>query len=155
MGISDTSAATACSSIYTFALHHPGNAVTDTYAAVSLMRSAHTDSAKQQADLAEAERLLHQAIAADPKNAEALYQLGVLDQTRLRWKESAQVLERSVALRPKSSEAHYRLSRAYAHLGQADAARSEIALQQKLSEEEKNNLDARLAEVVTFVLKPS
>ena len=154
-GISDTSAATACGTIYNFALHHPGNAVTDTYAAVSLMRSTHTDPAKQQADLAEAERLLHQAIAADPKNAEALYQLGVLDQTRLQWKESAEVLERSLSLRPKSSEAHYRLSRAYAHLGQTEQARSEIALQQKLSEEEKNNLNARLAEVVTFVLKPS
>ncbi len=152
---SNTAGVTGCSSIYSFALRHPGNAIIDTYAAVSLMRSAHTDSAKQQADLAEARRLLQQAIAADPKNAEALYQIGVLDQTQLRWKESADVLERSVSLRPRSSEAHYRLSRAYAHLGQTEGARSEIALQQKLSQEEKNNLNARLAEVVTFVLKPS
>ena len=139
-----------CGAMYDFAQRHPGNAVTTTYAAVAIL---HEPQEKQ--DLEKAAALLQSAIAANPSYAEAYFQMGVLEQTRLHWKESAVDLERSIALRPKSPEAHYRLSRAYTHLGRRDDAQTQIALHQTYSQQAKDNLDAKMQEVVRFLLKPS
>lgn len=139
-----------CGGIYEFAQRHPGNAVTTTYAAVAIL---HEPREKQNLD--EAERLLKEAMAADPKYAEAYFQMGVLDQTRLQWKESVEMLDRSIALRPRASQAHYRLSRAYSHLGRREEAQTEMTLQRQLSQQEKDSLNAKMQEVVTFLLKPS
>ena len=139
-----------CGGIYEFAQRHPGNAVTATYAAVAMLHAP-----RERQDLDRAESLLRSAIATDPKYAEAYFQLGVLEQTRLQWKESAAALERSVALRPDFPEAHYRLSRAYTHLGRRDDAAAEIALHQTYADQAKTHLDARMQEVVRFLLKPS
>ncbi len=139
-----------CGGMYEFAQKHPGNAVTTTYAAVAILHEP-----REKQDLDRAASMLEAAIAADPKYAEAYFQLGVLEQARLRWKESAAALERSIALRPNSPEAHYRLSRAYTHLGRRDEAQAEIALNRTYSEQAKTNLDAKMQEVVRFLLKPS
>jgi len=139
-----------CGEMYGFAQRHPGNPVTDTYAAVSML---HAPTEKQ--DLESAATLLHSAITANPNYAEAYFQLGVLEQTRLHWLESAAALEKAIALRPESPEAHYRLSRAYTHLGRRDEAQAQIALHQTYSAQAKGRLDAKLQEVVRFLLKPS
>jgi predicted Zn-dependent protease len=139
-----------CVEIYNFAERHPGNAVTTTYAAVAIM---HEPTEKH--DLDKAGTLLHAAIAADPKYAEAWFQMGALEQVQLHWKESAAALEQSIALRPTFAEAHYRLSRAYAHLGRREEAQREIALHQTYSQQAKDSLNARMQEVMTFILKPS
>ncbi len=141
------SAATECGSLVAFAEAHPKNAAIDVSAAVSLLRGS-----APEGHLDQAQRLLDEAIASDPKNAEARYQLGVLQQQRLQWKESAASLETAVELRPAFAEAHYRLSRAYSHLGEAERAQTEIALQQKYSQQEKDETNAKLKEVTTFLL---
>jgi tetratricopeptide (TPR) repeat protein len=139
-----------CNGLEDFARSHPENAGAATYAAASILHRPAT-----QQDTVKAEQLLNQAIAADPKLPEAYYQLGVLEQQRSHWKESSVALEKAIALRPTYAEAHYRLSRAYAHMGMRDDAQKQIALQQQYSQQEKDNLDSRLQEVVTFLLKPS
>jgi len=139
-----------CTEIYHFAERHPGNAVTTTYAAVAIL---HEPSEKH--DLDKAAALLHAAIAADPKYAEAWFQMGALEQIQLHWMESAAALEQSIALRPDYAEAHYRLSRAYAHLGRREDAQREIALHQTYSQQAKDSLNARMQELMTFILKPS
>jgi len=139
-----------CNGLEEFARRHPQNAQAATYAATGLL---HRPAGQQ--DTAQAEVFLRQAIAADPKLADAYFQMGVLDQMRLDWKASAPMLDRAVTLRPAFPEAHYRLSRAYAHLGMRDQAQQEIALQQQYSQQEKDSLNARLQEVVTFVLQPN
>lgn len=144
-----------CEGLLLFAQHHPENAQAATYAATALLHRPTGEAGKGEADRGEAERLLRQAMAADPKLADAHMQMGVLLQNRQQWQESAAELEKAVALRPEMSEAHYRLSRAYAHLGQREAAQREIALQQRYSQQEKDSLNARMGEVVTFVLHPS
>ena len=135
-----------CESLVAFAEAHPNNAQIDVSAAVSLL---HQSSPERYLD--QAERLLKQAISIDPKDSEAYYQLGVLQQQRLQWKESAASLEKAVALRPSFAEAHYRLSRAYSHTAQQDLAKREIALQQQYSQQEKDETNARLKEVTIFL----
>ena len=142
------SEAPECGSLIAFAEAHPKNAAIDMSAAVSLLHGS-----APEGHLNQAQRLLDEAITSDPKNAEARYQLGVLQQQRLQWKESAVSLEKAVQLRPAFAEAHYRLSRAYSHLGEAERAQTEIALQQKYSQQEKDETNAKLKEVTTFLLK--
>ncbi len=139
-----------CNGLEEFARRHPENARAATYAATSIL---HRPAAEQ--DGGKAGDLLRRAIRTDPKLPEAYYELGVLEQQSSRWKESADVLERAIALRPTYTEAHYRLSRAYAHMGLRDEAQKQTALQQQYSQQEKDHLDAKMQEVVTFLLKPS
>lgn len=137
-----------CKGLEEFVERHPENARAALYAATSIL---HRPTAEQ--DTAKVERLLHQALGADPKLTEAYYQMGVLEQQRSQWKESAAVLEKAVQLRPSYPEAHYRLSRAYAHLGMQDEARKQIVLQQQYAQQEKDHLNSRMQEVATFLLK--
>ena len=141
---------TGCDAVYGFAQRHPGNAVMTMYAAVAIL---HEPAAKQ--DLNRAATMLQASIAADPKYAEAYLQLGVLEQMRQHWAESAALLEKSIALNPTAPEAHYRLSRAYSHLGRKDEAQQQIVLHQTLADEAKHKLDARLQDVMRFVLTPA
>ncbi len=137
-----------CRGLLAFAEHHPGNATISTFAAMSLL---HRSSAEQ--DPARIAGLLNAAIAADPKLADAYFQMAILDQNQLRWKESATLLEKAIALRPTYPEAHYRLSRAYVHLGMKSEAEQQIALQQKYMQQAKDTMNTHLQEVVTFLLK--
>ena len=139
--------AASCEGLQAFAEHHPENAQAATYAATALLNRP---SANQ--DPAAAERLLTQALAADPKLPDAHYEMGVLEQQRSQWKQSATSLEQAFALRPAYAEAHYRLARAYSHLGDKAGAQREIALQQQYSQEAKDHLNARLREITTFVV---
>jgi tetratricopeptide (TPR) repeat protein len=137
---------TACDRLLSFAAEHPRNAEAATYAATALL---HQPADKR--DNAKARALLEQAIAADPKLADAYYQLGVLEQEGAHWQESTAPLEKAIALKPDLAEAHYRLARAYSHLGRHEDAAKEIALQQRYSKEQRESVDARLKEVTTFL----
>jgi predicted Zn-dependent protease len=148
----DTSGADAdanhCAALQTFAESHPHNAEVATYAAKRIL-----EQPAGEQNSAEADRLLHQAIAADPQLAQAWFQLGVLAQQQQKWQQSTVALEKAVALAPSDPEAHYRLSRAYSHLGRKDEAQQQMQLHQQDADEQKTALNARLQDVVTFLLK--
>lgn len=139
--------AAQCGTLIAFADKHPDNAKIAVYAAASILHDT-----GQQNDLDHVQRLLQRAIAADPHLPEAYYQLGVLEQQRLQWQQSVASLKRAIQLRPSYAEAHYRLARAYAHLHQTDLAAKEIALHQQYAQQEKEESDARLKEVTTFLI---
>jgi len=140
---------TGCEGVYEYAERHPGNPVMTTYAAIALLHAP--DDA---GTLAKAETLLRSAIAHNPNYAEAYMRLGALQQARQQWAESAVSLERAIALDPSSAEAHYRLSRAYAHLGRREEAQQQNALRQSCEDKAKASMNARMQEVVRFVLTP-
>lgn len=137
-----------CDSLVAFAAKHPGNAQIAVFAALSIL---HKPNAKDELD--QAEQLLRQAIRADPKLPEAYYQLSVAEQERLQWSESVANLNKAIELRPTYAEAHYRLARAYAHLHQPELANSEMALQLKYSQQEKDDSNRKLKEVTTFLVE--
>lgn len=140
-------ASPGCERLTSFAERHPEDASAATYAAASMLHRA-----DRPEDWGKAEELLNRAIAHDPAFAEAHFQKGLLDQYKQQWAPSVQELERTVALKPGMSKAHYRLALAYNHLGQVEKAKEEIRLQQKYSEQEKRDLDARFKEVTTFLV---
>lgn len=135
-----------CDALQAFADAHPENAMASLYAASSILHQA-TDTR----DNARAESLLQHSLKADPKLADAWYELGILQQNRNQWSESAASLERAVEERPAFPEAHYRLSRAYTRLGKADKAQAEIALQQKYAQQSKDENNRRMQEVIIFL----
>jgi tetratricopeptide (TPR) repeat protein len=141
---------TGCAVIADFAQRHPGNAVMTTYAAVAIL---HAPQREQNLDKAAA--LLTTAIADDPKYAEAYLRMGVLEQMRQHWAASAPYLEKAVDLTPTAPEPHYRLSRAYAHMGRSADAQAQIALHKTYSQKAKDSIDAKLQEVMRFILNPS
>ncbi len=136
-----------CSSLIQFAERHTKNAPVATYAAASIL---HRPSDQQ--DLALAQKLLEQAIAADPKFPESYYHLGVLEQQKRDWQASMAPLEKAITLKPAYSQAHYRLALAYSHTGQHEKAQAEIALQQKYSQQEKDELNAKFKQVTTILV---
>jgi tetratricopeptide (TPR) repeat protein len=136
----------SCSSLITFAEKHQANAAVAVYAASSIL---HRPASQQ--DLGRAQRLLEQSVQADPRLPDAYYQLGVLQQQLTHWDASVSALRQAIALRPAYAEAHYRLARAYSHLHQPEQAQAEIALQQQYSQQAKDELNARLKEVTTFL----
>jgi predicted Zn-dependent protease len=139
----------ACDAMDGFATRHPDNAVIATYAATKILKGP---SEKQNLD--HADQLLKAALHAKPDYPEAYLQLGILEQIRQHWPESVAALEHALALRPTMAEAHYRLSRAYAHLGKQDEAKEQAALSQKYSNESHDVVNARMQEVMKFVLQP-
>jgi tetratricopeptide (TPR) repeat protein len=96
--------------------------------------------------------LLQQATAAQPQLAQAYFEMGVLEQQEMHWRESVAPLERAVALDPELAEAHYRLARAYARIGKQEQAQREITIQEEYSRQKKENVDARLRDLTTFLI---
>ncbi len=135
-----------CDELVRFADAHPQNAAANLYAAIALLHDA-----GNPANSAKAEALLKQALATDPKLAEAWYQLAVLQQQRMEWAESAASLERAVALKPGYAEAHYRLARAYGHIGRKNEAQQQIALQRQSAQSAQDADTKRMQEVMTFL----
>ena len=138
---------TGCEKLTDFAERHSQNATAACFAAAGILRRA---TSPKQLDLAR--RLLRQAIAAEPKLAKAYFEMGVLEQQEMHWRESVAPLERAVALDPQYVEAHYRLARAYAHTGKQELAQREIASQEKYSRQKKEETDARLRDLPTFLI---
>jgi tetratricopeptide (TPR) repeat protein len=136
-----------CQRLTDFAERHPQNASAACYAAAGILHRP----VKAQ-DLELARHLLQQAIAAEPKLAKAYFEMGVLEQQEMHWRESVAPLERAVALDPEFVEAHYRLARAYARIGKQEQAQREIVVQQKYSRQKKENVDARLRDLKTFLI---
>lgn len=136
-----------CAKLISFAERHPSNAPVATYAAAGIL---HRPGGQQ--DLALAGQLLQQAISADEKFPESYYQLGILNQQEGNWQASIDPLERAITLKPDYSQAHYRLALAYSHTNQREKVQTELALRQKYSQQEKDDLNARFKQVTMFLL---
>lgn len=136
-----------CAKLISFAERHRSNAPVATYAAAGIL---HRPGGQQ--DLVQARQLLQQAAVADAKFPESYYQLGILDQQEGNWQASIAPLEQAITLKPGYSQAHYRLALAYSHTNQREKVQTELALQQKYSQQEKDDLNARFKQVTTFLL---
>lgn len=137
-----------CSALVDYAENHPRDAWASTYAASMLLTdTADIDETKK------AGKLLANAALADPKLADAQYQLGLLKQNQGDWTGSVSNLEAAIRLKPDFSQAHYRLALAYWRTGRKQEGQAEMELQKKFSKQEKEDLDKRLRQVTTFIVE--
>src|SRR5947207_266481 len=91
----------------------------------------HADAADRTSSIG-AEELLRQAIASDPTNPEAFFELGKIELSDARLTEACQHLERAAKLLPQSSQVHFVLSRAYRRLNRTADAQRELETYQRL-----------------------
>jgi tetratricopeptide (TPR) repeat protein len=140
-------ASSQCGDLAPLARRYKKNATLATYAALGIL---HQEAAT--VNLAEAEDLLQQAIAADPHMARAWMEEGLLRQQQSRWAESIAPLKHAIHIRPDFAQAHYRLALAYSHTGQHQKAQEEVALDQHYSKEQEQSLDARMRQITTLVV---
>jgi tetratricopeptide (TPR) repeat protein len=77
--------------------------------------------------LAEAEKLLHEALNYDPRLPQAQYQLGRVLEMQGSYSEAVESLKRAAALQPAYPEPHYLLGRIYHRLGADELSKKEIA----------------------------
>jgi tetratricopeptide (TPR) repeat protein len=141
------SAKKQCASLLTYASAHLRDAKACTYAASMLVTET---AGEKRTD--EARRLLNNALAADPRFANAQYEMGLLKQDEGNWTGSVSNLETAVKLKPDLAQAHYRLALAYWRTGRKQEAQAQMALQKQYSQQEKKDLDRRLREIAIFLV---
>jgi tetratricopeptide (TPR) repeat protein len=112
-----------------YAAKHPRNAL------------AHLALGSATGDAAEIRR----AIALNPRLPAAHIELGTIFEAQRDFPASIAAFQRAVALAPKNPVPHYRLSRLYARTGDSVRAEAERDLHEKLSNEEKAEMDRRQA----------
>jgi tetratricopeptide (TPR) repeat protein len=108
-----------------FAKLYPHNPAANYYYALSLPQTPETNR--------QAETLLREAVAEDPKFAEAHYHLGLIYQQKKLDTKAAREFESAVRLKPDLKSAHYRLAQIYAKEGRAAKARQEYATVRSLN----------------------
>jgi len=96
---------------------------------------------------------LREAIKLDPRRADAHLELGIVLEKQGDLAGAIEAIRRAAELSPKNPVPHYRLSRLYARTGDSAKADAERALHEKLSAEEKAELDRRQAATKHLDLK--
>ncbi len=86
----------------------------------------------QQGDTEAAARALRDAVATDPRYADAQYTLGAVLAARSDWRGAAEALRRAIALRPDLPGAHYSLARVLQQSGEATAGSAEFEEAERL-----------------------
>jgi tetratricopeptide (TPR) repeat protein len=136
-----------CGILISYSLAHPKDANTAVHAAAWIEKQAHTTER-----LATERKLLENALAADPKLAEAQYRMGLLQQDEGQWEPSIPHLEAAVKLNDELAEAHYRLGQAYWHAGRKSEAETQMELYRKHRAKKMEDRDHRLSQITTLVV---
>jgi tetratricopeptide (TPR) repeat protein len=136
-----------CSALLTYVHSHPDDARASTNAATTLIDGEATGEQMRLAG-----KLLENAIAVDPKLADAQYEMGLWKQYRSDWAGSIPNLEAAVIIKTNYARAHYRLALAYGRTGRRQEGQAEMELQKKYSKQEQDDLDQLLHQMTTFVV---
>lgn len=96
---------------------------------------------------------LRQAIKLNPQMHDAHIELGSVLEAQRDFPGAIAAFRSAASLAPKNPIPHYRLARLYARTGEPDKAEAERALHQKLSAQEKAELDRRQAATKHLELK--
>jgi len=128
---------------------HPENALANYYCAVSLRkRPGHLDDSDNSA---QAESLLRKAVQLDPKLAAGYLQLGILYSDRKDFPSAIAAYREAIEADSKPEEAHYRLAQLYRRTGEKEKAKEQIALYEKLSKENTQQVERERSEIQQFV----
>lgn len=127
---------------------HWGERKADVIALFSAYAQSHPNSALAHLALGRAtgnSAELEKAIRLNPRSPDAQIELANILENRRDYAAAITAFRRASALAPRDPVPHYRLSRLYARTGDSAKADSERALHEKLSAEQKAELDRRQA----------
>ena len=133
-----------------FAADHPDSSQANYFYAMAILKEA-AGAAKAQA-IEEAKKLLTKAVAADPKCADGYLELGIVAASSGDSATAIDDLNKAIAANPELSEAHYRLGVAYDRAGQAEKARREFALHERLEKQQAEEVERQRREIKQFVI---
>jgi tetratricopeptide (TPR) repeat protein len=95
------------------------------------------DIALNNGEYAEAERMLRESLAMDPKVRIAQYDLGVICAEKKDLSEAVEHFKSAIALDPRRADAYYRMAMLYRQLGQDDQRRALLAKVEQLNKAER------------------
>jgi len=139
----------AIEKLHRFVTLQPRSPEANYYYAVALWREA--KGARDKSLQPQAESLLHQALALDPKFAAASLQLGIIHSDQGKYSEAVSNYRQAIGLDPKMEEAHYRLAQAYRQLGQSEQAKDELRLYEQLAKESEQQEERKRHEIRQLV----
>jgi tetratricopeptide (TPR) repeat protein len=128
----------------------PANARAFYYQALALWKAPATASAGK--DLGKVESALQRAASLDPRFADARLQLGNLYAEENKIPEAIAAYEEALRIDPNSADAHYRLAQLYRRTEKRAEARKELALYQKLHQEQMTEKEKKHKEIQRFVV---
>jgi tetratricopeptide (TPR) repeat protein len=132
-----------------FAKLQPRNPRASYYYAMSLWKGKRAQD--PSLDIQQIESLLKQAIALNPKFAEAHLQLGNLYSDQSKYAEAIPEYARARELDPAMGDVYYRMGQAYVHVGDKDRAQEQFQIYQRVRAEHMAELDKQQADVRQFV----
>jgi tetratricopeptide (TPR) repeat protein len=125
----------------------PGNAWAAYYHALALWkrREGHSEVT------AEVERLLLKSLGQDPKLAVGYLQLGILYAEEKDWPKAIRVLQNSVKADSELEEGHFRLANVYRMNGEAEKAKAELEIYQRIAKKNNGQVEHDRHEIAQFV----
>lgn len=128
----------------------PTNAKAFYYQALALRKAA--QGATGAKDLSKVESALEKATTLDPKLADAQLQLGNLYSDENKIPEAVAAYEEALRIDPNLADAHYRLAQFYRRTGKSAEARTELALYQRLHQEQVTEKDEKFKQIQRFII---
>jgi tetratricopeptide (TPR) repeat protein len=127
----------------------PRNGVARYYYAMSVWKGKRAQD--PGLDLSRIEALLKEALALEPKLADAHLQLGNLYSDQKKYPEAIPEYTRALELNGDLADAHYRLGQAYVRTGDKERGQAQLEIYQKLRAQHLADLDKQKAEIRQFV----
>jgi tetratricopeptide (TPR) repeat protein len=128
----------------------PTNARAFYYLALALWKDQ--QAAPGDKDFSRVESALKNAASLDPKFADARLQLGILYAGDSRIPEAIAEYEEAIRIDPDLEDAHYRLAQLYRRTEKTAEARKELALYQKLHQEQLTEKEKKRKEIQRFII---
>ena len=125
----------------------PENALAHYYYAVSLAKQ----SGQQQANRAAIEAELKRAVELDPHLGGGYLQLGILYSGQKQFPQAIGAFQKAIEVTPLPDEAHYRLAQVYRQTGEAEKARKETEIFNKVSQQKSEAAERERREIQQFV----
>lgn len=128
----------------------PTNARAFYYLALALRKTQQAAPGNQ--DFSRVESALKKAASLDPKFADARLQLGNLYADESKILEAIAEYEEAIRIDPDLEDAHYRLAQLYRRTEKTSEAQKELALYQKLHQEQLTEKEKKHKEIQRFII---
>ncbi len=105
-----------------------------------------------EADIPHVQSLLTEAVALDPRYADAHLQLGILYADQRRFAEAIREFQRAIALEPNLTSAHYHLAQAYTRVGEKRRAQEELQIFERLRKQDQLIAEKERSDIKQFIV---